>query len=153
MPYKCLLNRKRKMDNSCSCICSLLATFSQLLSEPLTWCRIWSALFRSIRYSSEASSRISGFDSFELDEISKSHIIGIVNGSEFCDIERSRRSRANRICSPVICKFTCSLRGSFVPIVFFAISFTYHIMSKYRVYPILYDGLSKKELHLQCFSQ
>ena len=70
-PYKCILNRKRKMDISCSGIFSLLATFSQLLSEPLTWCRIWSALFRSIRYSSEASSRISGFDSFELDDISR----------------------------------------------------------------------------------
>ena len=42
--------------------------------------------------------------------------------SATCAMERLRLKRASLICSPTTCIFSSSLRGSFVPIVFFAIS-------------------------------
>src|SRR5574344_2231844 len=76
--------------------------------------------------------------------------------SATCATLRLRRRRANFICSPTISIRCSNFLGSLVPIVFFAIIVTHHIICKYSAFCLLYDILAR-DLSLQrnsihCFS-
>ena len=61
--------------------------------------------------------------------------------SATCATPRLRRKRASLICSPTICIFCSSFRGSFVPIVLLVILSTYHIICKDSIFSSFYDRL------------
>ena len=63
--------------------------------------------------------------------------------SATCDMLKFLRKRASLICSPTTCIFCSNLRGSFVPIVFFAIYSKYHIICKSNNNCLFNDILSE----------
>lgn len=59
--------------------------------------------------------------------------------------------RGNLICSPTTCTFFSNFRGSFVSIVFFAITSTHHIIYKCAAFYLLYDRLWIKYSNLSWY--